>query len=95
MPSVDERKVVGHAVGAIKVGAGSDFLSIGTYSYVSSFQQQLMIMQYSCRHCQRIDFVEPKQGPMPVTGSTKSILWQLRQEYSIIIRCCWMMVIEL
>ena len=27
-------------------------------SYVPSFQQHLIIMWYSCRHCQRIDFVE-------------------------------------
>ena len=28
-------------------------------SYVPSCQQHLIIMRYSCRHCQRIDFVEP------------------------------------
>ncbi len=27
-------------------------------SYVPSCQQHLIIMRYSCRHCQRIDFVE-------------------------------------
>ncbi len=29
------------------------------HSYVPSCQQHLIFMRYSCRHCQRIDFVEP------------------------------------
>ncbi len=40
-------------------------------SYVPSFQQNLIItcMRYSCRHCQRIDFVELIHKPRwPVQG---------------------------
>ncbi len=37
-------------------------------SYVPSCQQHLIIMRYSCRHCQRIDFVELTQAPMASPG---------------------------
>ena len=41
------------------VRANTSVLNVRTpISYVPSCQQHLIIMQYSCRHCQRIDFVE-------------------------------------
>ncbi len=33
-----------------------------SHSYVPSCKQHLIIMRYSCRHCQRIDFVELTQA---------------------------------
>ena len=49
-----------------------DFSQAASYmsgnSYVPSCQQHLIIMRYSCSHCQRIVFVELTQAPWPVRG---------------------------
>ena len=43
-------------------------IPLWNYNSITIIQQHLIIMRYSCRHCQRIDFVEPKQAPMASQG---------------------------
>ncbi len=38
------------------------------YNSITIIQQHLIIMRYSCRHCQRIDFVELTHAPMASPG---------------------------